>query len=95
MLTCLDFKTGDVKWEERIPGKGSIAYADGRLIYRNEGGKGTVFLVEANPNKFVLHGRFDQPNRSNANAWPHPVIANGRLYLRDQDVLLCYDVKAK
>jgi len=95
LLACLDFKTGEVKWEERIPGKGSIAFADGRLYYRNEGGKGTVFLVDANPNKFVLRGKFDQPNRSGANAWPHPVIANGRLYLRDQNVLLCYDVKAK
>ncbi len=41
------------------------------------------------------HGRFKQPDRSKANAWPHPVIANGKLYLRDQDVLLVYDVKAK
>lgn len=95
LLTCLDFKTGEVNWEERVPGKGSIAYADGRLYYRNEGGKGTVFLVEASPAKFVLHGRFDQPDRSGANSWPHPVIANGRLYLRDQDVLLCFDIKAK
>jgi hypothetical protein len=39
-------------------------------------------------------GRFRQPDRSRAQAWPHPVLANGKLYLRDQDVLLCYDVKA-
>jgi hypothetical protein len=41
------------------------------------------------------HGRFDQPDRSGKNSWPHPVIAGGKLYLRDQDVLLCYNVKAK
>jgi hypothetical protein len=39
----------------------------------------------------VLH----QPDRSDKNSWPHPVIASGRLYVRDQDILLCYDVQAK
>jgi outer membrane protein assembly factor BamB len=92
-LTCLEFKTGKVMWQERRPGKGSIACADGRLYYRNEGGP--VTLVEATPTKYIECGRFDQPDRSSHNAWPHPVIANGRLYLRDQDVLLCYDLKPR
>jgi hypothetical protein len=52
-------------------------------------------LVEADPKGFRQAGRFDQPDRSGKNAWPHPVIANGRLFLRDQDVLLCYDVRAQ
>jgi outer membrane protein assembly factor BamB len=91
LLTCLDFKTGKVMWNERRAGKGSIAYADGRLYYRNEGGP--VILVEANPQAYVEHGRFDPPDRSGLMSWPHPVIANGKLYLRDQGVLLCYDVK--
>jgi outer membrane protein assembly factor BamB len=91
LLSCLDFKTGKVMWESRNPGKGSIAYADGRLYYRNEGGP--VFLIEANPEKYVEHGRFNQPERTGRPAWPHPVIANGKLYIRDQDVLLCYNVK--
>lgn len=94
LLTCIEFKTGKVMWQDRGPGKGSVAYADGRLYCRNEG-SGRVFLVEANPHKYVEHGRLDQPNRSRQNAWPHPVIANGRLYLRDQDLLICYDIKAK
>ena len=94
-LTCLDFKTGQVKWAAKQTGKGSILYADGRFYYRNEGGKGTVILVEATPEKYVEHGRFDQPDRSGQNAWPHPVIANGKLYIRDQDLLLCYDLKPK
>jgi prepilin-type processing-associated H-X9-DG protein len=93
MLSCLDFKTGEVMWEDRHPGKGSIAYADGRLYYRNEGGP--ILLVEANPKKYVDCGRFEQPDRSDHPAWPHPVIANGKLYIRDQDVLLCYDVKRR
>src|SRR5262245_5324717 len=94
-LTCLDWKTGKVMWEERRPGKGSLTCADGKIYYRNEGGKGTMYLVEVNPKKYVELGKFDQPDRSGANAWSHPVVANGRLYIRDQDVLFCYDVKEK
>jgi len=92
-LVCLEFQTGKIMWESTKPGKGSIAYADGRLYYRNE--DGPVVLVEANPNSYVERGRFNQPERSGQKAWPHPVIANGRLYLRDQDLLLCYDVKSE
>jgi outer membrane protein assembly factor BamB len=90
-LACLEVATGKVQWQSRTPGKGSILYADGRLYYRNEGGN--VCLIEVNPHKYVEQGRFMQPDRSNSNAWAHPVIANGRLYLADQNVLLCYDVK--
>ena len=91
-LTCLEFKTGEVQWAEGKAGKGSIAYADGRLYYRNEGGP--VLLVEANPKKYVEHGRFTPP-RTNKPAWPHPVVANGKLLIRDQQYLYCYDVKQK
>ena len=92
--TCQDFKTGEAKWVEREKlGMGSIAYADGRLYLREEGGKGAVVLLEPSPEGYKERGRFDQPGRSSKNSWPHPVIANGRLYLRDQGLLLCYDVK--
>jgi hypothetical protein len=77
-----------------LPGKGSIIYADGRLYCRSEG-KGTVTLVETNPRQFVVHGSFDPPDRTSEPAWSQPVIANGRLYLRDHDQLICYDVKAR
>jgi hypothetical protein len=63
----------------------------GRLYYRTE--KGTMLLVEPNPKQYVERGRFEQPDRTQQPAWTHPVIANGKLYLRDQDLLLCYDVK--
>jgi outer membrane protein assembly factor BamB len=92
-LVCIDFKTGQLMWEERKAGKGSIAYADGMLYYRDEEGK--MLLVEANPEKYVERGRFDQPDHKDYPAWSHPAIANGKLYLRDQDVLLCYDIKKK
>ena len=94
-LTCMEFKTGKVLWTDPSVGKGAVAYADGHLYVRSESGKGSVALVEATPKGYAEKGRFDQPDRSDRQSWPHPVIANGRLYLRDQDVLLCYDVKAK
>jgi outer membrane protein assembly factor BamB len=94
--TCQDFKTGEAKWQEKEKlGKGCLVCADGNLYLRQENGPGKVVLIEASPDGFKEHGRFDQPQRSSDNAWPHPVVANGRLYLRDQDVLLCYDVKGK
>ncbi len=92
-LVCIDFKTGESKWQNRCVGKGSIAAADGRLYVRSE--KGPIALVEASPEAYKEMGRFDQPDRSKQNAWPHPVIAGGRLYLRDQGILLCYDVKSE
>lgn len=93
--TCQNFRSGKAVWRERLKfGKGSIAYADGHLYCRQESEGGTVVLLEATPRGYHEKGRFDQPERSGANSWPHPVIAAGRLYLRDQEVLLCYDVKA-
>jgi outer membrane protein assembly factor BamB len=91
--TCQDFKTGEAKWEEKEKlGKGSIAYADGHFYLRTED-KGTVALIDASPEGYQERGRFEQPDRSKLQAWPHPVICGGKLYLRDQDVLLCYNVK--
>jgi outer membrane protein assembly factor BamB len=92
-LVCIDFKSGESKWQNRCVGKGSIAAADGCLYVRSE--KGPIALVEASPKEYKELGRFDQPDRSKQNAWPHPVIAGGRLYLRDQGILLCYDVKSE
>jgi len=92
-LVCIDFKTGETKWDNRSVGKGSIMAADGRLYVRSE--KGPLALVEATPSGYKEDGRFEQPDRSAKPSWPHPVVADGRLYLRDQDGLLCYDVKAK
>jgi outer membrane protein assembly factor BamB len=96
-LVCMDFQSGKVMWDQRESAgrraKGSVALADGRLYYRME--DGTVVLIEPSPKQYIERGRFEQPDRSRAPAWPYPVIANGKLYLRDQDVLLCYDVKAR
>lgn len=90
-LACMDFKTGEIKWQNRSVGKGSVVAVDGMLICRSE--RGEVALVEPNPNEYVEKGRFMQPDRRPQNAWSHPVVSNGKLYLRDQDIMFCYDVK--
>lgn len=93
--TCMELRSGRVAWQNQGVGKGAMAYADGHLYCRSESGGGTVALVEATPTGYKEKSRFDQPDRSGKNSWAHPVIAGGKLYLRDQDVLLCYDVKQK
>ncbi len=92
-LLCVDFKTGKIAWNERSVGKGSVAFADGHLYVRSE--NGPLALVEATPTGYKEKGRFNQPDRSDKKAWPHPVIAGGKLYVRDWDTLLCYDVRDK
>jgi outer membrane protein assembly factor BamB len=96
-LVNLDWETGNVLWDERATErrtpKGSVALADGRLYYRTE--EGPMLLIEPSKKEYLERGRFEQPGRSDKPAWAHPVIANGKLYLRDQDSLFCYDIKAK
>jgi hypothetical protein len=93
---CQDFMTGETKWQEKDKlGKGSLVYADGLLYCREEAEKGAVVIVEAIPTGYVEKSRFTPSDRSGKKSWPHPVIAGGKLYLRDQDILLCYDIQAK
>ena len=92
---CMEFKTGTLVWSKPGVGKGSVTAVDGKLICRSEGKRGTIALVEASPEAYKELGRFDQPERGLKEAWPHPVIANGRLYIRDMDTLLCFDLKKK
>lgn len=97
--TCLDWRTGAVKWQEkRAVGKGAITAADGRLYLLDEK-TGAVVLIEASPEAFKEISRFTlQPQtqmRSPQGAiWVHPVIANGRMYLRDQEYVHCFAIKA-
>jgi outer membrane protein assembly factor BamB len=92
-MMALDKATGKQLWMERDAPKGALTLADGRLYLRTE--RGAMILIEPNREKFIERGRFEQPDRTREPAWAHPVIANGKMYVRDQDVLLCYDVKAK
>ena len=95
--TCMSFADGSVKWvEKQALGKGAIACADG-MLYCLEERTGNVVLAEASPDGWSEKGRFKlDPQttiRSSSGAiWTHPVIGNGKLYLRDQNYIYCYDV---
>ena len=93
-LKCIEIESGEVLWENRSVGKGSITYADGHLIVRGEAGRASVALVAATPTGYVEKGRFDQPDRTGVEAWAHPVVFGGKLYIRDQGILLCYDLRS-
>jgi outer membrane protein assembly factor BamB len=95
---CHEFATGKEVWAEKGIGKGAVTYADGRLYCISEG-KGEVALVEPSPAAYKEHGRFtlqaqSEKRSQNGRIWTHPVIANGKLYLRDQEFFSCYDVSA-
>jgi outer membrane protein assembly factor BamB len=92
-LTCLALKTGQVAWRNRSVGKGAVTYADGHIYLRSEGGK--VALVQATHSAYRQTGVFAQPQRSRRPAWAHPVVADGKLFLRDQDILLAFDIKGR
>jgi outer membrane protein assembly factor BamB len=93
VLTCLDLRSGQSAWQNRSVGKGSLTAADGGLYLRSE--NGPVALATISPQGYEERSRFEPSNRSQKPAWSHPVIAHGRLYLRDQNTLVAYDIKAK
>lgn len=93
-LLCAVLKTGDIKWQERGVGAGSVCYADGRLYVHGENGE--VALVEATPEAYRERGRFappEPPKKGPGKAWAYPVVANGRLYVREMGTIWCFDVK--
>ncbi len=92
ILTCLEAATGKVQWRDRSVGKGSLTYADGRLYVLGEGN--TVGLVDASPGGYVERGRFTIADQGWP-SWAHPVVAGGRLYLRNQGVLAAHDIGAR
>lgn len=99
-LVAIEFKTGKVKWQAESIGGGSVAYADGLLFLHGQ--NGDVALVEATPEAYREKGRFTPPAPPKRKklgpypekAWTYPVIANGRLYIRDIGTLWAYDIKA-
>jgi outer membrane protein assembly factor BamB len=99
-LVAVEFTTGKLKWQAEGIGSGSVAYADGMLYLHGE--NGDVALVEATPEEYREKGRFTppvQPQRKKQGpfpekAWTYPVIANGRLYIRDIGTLWTFDIKA-
>ena len=91
---CVDVATGKIMWRGKAPERGSasIIYADGHLWFRYD--RGLVALIEATPEAFRLKGTF-QPLTGTGPAWAHPVILDGKLYLRHGDLLACYDVSGR
>lgn len=93
---CIEFLTGKVRWggdirPEGATGSAAVAYADGHLYFRYQ--NGVMKLFEASPEGFKETGSFQIPNVRKP-SWSHPVIYAGKLYLREQDTLLCYDIHA-
>ena len=91
---CVDVATGKILWKAKAPERGSAAvlYADGHLLFRYD--RGLIALIEATPEKFRLKGTF-QPLTGEGPAWAHPVILDGKLFLRHGDLLACYDVRGR
>ncbi len=91
ILTCLDWITGKPAWKDRSVGKGSVTIADGMLYIFGE--NNTVGLAVASPDGYSEKGRFTIEDQGRP-SWAHPVVSAGRLYIRNQDYLNCYDIKA-
>ncbi len=92
ILTAMKFATGEVVWKDRSVGKGSVAYAEGKLYALSE--DGVMGLIEATPAGYKEISRFEIA-RGEFPTWTPPVISDGRMYLREQDNLYCYDIKSR
>jgi outer membrane protein assembly factor BamB len=92
ILTCIQFTTGKRVWRDRSVGKGSVMLADGDLYIQSE--NNVVGLAVASPSGYQEKGRFTIPDKG-LPSWAHPVVSGGRLYVRNQDSVMAYDIKAK
>lgn len=96
---CQNFETGKMLWrEEGALDKGAIAYADGHFYCIGED-SGDVALIEASTEGWKQTGRFTltpqtKLRKDSGRIWTHPVVVDGKLYLRDQELLFCFDVRA-
>jgi outer membrane protein assembly factor BamB len=91
---CVDFMTGEGKWEDKGFQKGSLVLAGGMAYVLGE--KGRLALAKLSPEKLEIVSEVANPGEiSNVKCWTMPVVANGRLFLRDQSKIVCLDVKAK
>lgn len=90
----INFANGELGYLERVRGigQGALCYADG-LIYALSEDDQTVLLVQPEPKEFIELSRFELPNEADGKSWAHPVVIDGRLYLRHAQYLYCYDVK--
>ena len=77
----------------KASGSAGVAYADGHIYMHYD--NGIMALIEADPKAFKLSSSFSLPDQSNKKGWAHPVIANGKLIIRDQDKMTVFDIKTK
>ena len=97
---CQDFASGEQVWAEKNAfGKGAVGCAEG-LLYCVDERNGEVALVAASPEGWSEKGRFKLDPQSEFRSprgkiWTHPTIANGKLYLRDQEIVYCFDITEK
>ena len=92
ILTAMRFRTGQVLWRHRSVGKGSLVFADKFLYVLSE--EGVLGLVEARPDQYREVSRFEIPSGQFL-TWAPPTVADGRLYVREQDRLMCFDIGAR
>ena len=94
---CVDLKSGEVVWGGKMrppqgaDGSAAVTAVDGKIIFRYQ--NGTLALIEAKPDGYKLHGTF-KPAYQEKESWAHPVVVDGKMYLREQNKLMVYDVKA-
>jgi outer membrane protein assembly factor BamB len=89
ILTCIEFSTGKLVWRDRSVGKGTLTVADGNLYLLSE--NNVVGLAEATPAGYKEKGRFQIEDQGKP-SWAHPVVCGGKLYIRNQGILTCYNV---
>ena len=92
ILTALEFSSGKTLWRHRSVGKGAITYADGRLYVLSE--DNVVGLAEVSASGYREVGRFQIADQG-LPSWAHPVVSGKRLFIRNQNVLAAYDVRAR
>ena len=90
-LACADLKTGETKWKERV-GAGQVCWGDGMLYVVSDSG-GRISLVDPAAQDARTKGKFSIAG--SGRSWSHPVVIDGRLYLRYDTNLYCYNIKAK
>jgi len=88
---CMDWETGEIRWETQWNNKGSVIYADG-LLYLYEEKQGNVGLVKPNPDHFDLVSTFRVTDGTGPH-WAHPAIYDGKLLIRHGEVLLVYNIR--
>jgi prepilin-type processing-associated H-X9-DG protein len=89
---CVEMKSGKIAWgPQRGAGSGesSVAYADGHVVFRFQNGK--VSIIKASPKKYDLVRTFE-PAFQEKESWSYPAIADGKMFLREQDKIMCYRI---